>query len=100
MGAAGRSYHELALERKKVAIFPLAWTIVHPIDEVVHGARFASMFDLDESDGLLGWIWAVSTRYCRRPWVGTQSLEVAIPTMVSPHRSILNWRFRPSLALS
>ena len=29
----GRSYEELALERQKVAIFPLAWTLVHPIDE-------------------------------------------------------------------
>ena len=30
---SGRSYHELSLEREKVAIFPLAWTIVHPIDD-------------------------------------------------------------------
>ena len=29
----GRSYHELPLEREKVAIFPLSWTIVHPIDD-------------------------------------------------------------------
>ncbi len=29
----GRSYEELALERQKVAMFPLAWTLVHPIDE-------------------------------------------------------------------
>jgi inward rectifier potassium channel len=29
----GRSYVELDLERGKVAFFPLAWTIVHPIDE-------------------------------------------------------------------
>jgi inward rectifier potassium channel len=27
----GREYHELELERSKVAFFPLAWTIVHPI---------------------------------------------------------------------
>ena len=94
----GRSYHELSLERDKVALFPLSWTIVHPIDdssplaglsledlkasdaeflvlltgfdetfaqtvhsrssykadEVVYGARFASMFDHDERVGLLG----------------------------------------------
>ena len=30
---SGRSYHELSLEREKVAIFPLAWTIVHLIDD-------------------------------------------------------------------
>lgn len=29
----GRSYEELDLERTKVAFFPLAWTIVHPIGE-------------------------------------------------------------------
>lgn len=29
----GRTYQELSLERHKVAFFPLAWTIVHPIDE-------------------------------------------------------------------
>jgi inward rectifier potassium channel len=28
-----RKYHQLALEREKVVFFPLAWTIVHPIDE-------------------------------------------------------------------
>ena len=28
-----RTYQELSLERQKVAIFPLAWTIVHPIGE-------------------------------------------------------------------
>ena len=93
----GRSYRELSLERERVAIFPLSWTIVHPIDdssplaglspeelhaseaeflvlltgfdetfaqtvharssyradELVYGARFASMFDHDEGDGLL-----------------------------------------------
>jgi inward rectifier potassium channel len=93
-----RSYHELSLERERVAIFPLAWTIVQAIDdssplagvsledleacegeflvlltgfdeafaqtvparssyrtdELVYGARFASMFDHDESTGLLG----------------------------------------------
>ena len=93
----GRSYHELPLERESVAIFPLSWTIVHPIDdssplaglspeelhaseaeflvlltgfdetfaqtvharssycadELVYGARFVSMFENDEGDGLL-----------------------------------------------
>jgi inward rectifier potassium channel len=29
----GRQFHELVLERRKVAFFPLSWTIVHPIDE-------------------------------------------------------------------
>ncbi|HEX8243647.1 MAG TPA: ion channel [Longimicrobium sp.] len=28
-----RRFHELALEREKVVLFPLSWTIVHPIDE-------------------------------------------------------------------
>jgi inward rectifier potassium channel len=28
-----RRYHDLPLERAKVVFFPLAWTIVHPIDE-------------------------------------------------------------------
>jgi len=28
-----RKYHQLSLEREKVVFFPLAWTIVHPIDE-------------------------------------------------------------------
>jgi inward rectifier potassium channel len=31
--ARGRHFHELSLERQKVAFFPLAWTVVHPIDE-------------------------------------------------------------------
>jgi inward rectifier potassium channel len=29
----GREFHELPLEREKVTLFPLSWTIVHPIDE-------------------------------------------------------------------
>jgi inward rectifier potassium channel len=29
----GRLYRELELERTKVAFFPLAWTVVHPIDD-------------------------------------------------------------------
>lgn len=32
-GSTGREYHELKLERSRVAFFPLAWTIVHPIVE-------------------------------------------------------------------
>jgi inward rectifier potassium channel len=35
LAAAGdgrREFHELALERERVSFFPLAWTIVHPID--------------------------------------------------------------------
>src|SRR5262249_47899192 len=32
-GKVGRQFHELALERRRVAFFPLSWTIVHPIDE-------------------------------------------------------------------
>jgi inward rectifier potassium channel len=34
-GVAGhpRQFHELALERQKIAFFPLHWVVVHPIDE-------------------------------------------------------------------
>ncbi len=32
-GASIRRFYPLALERDKVAFFPLSWTIVHPIDE-------------------------------------------------------------------
>jgi inward rectifier potassium channel len=32
-GVRARRFHALALERQHVALFPLAWTIVHPIDE-------------------------------------------------------------------
>src|ERR1041385_4757350 len=28
-----RQFHNLALERDKVAFFPMTWTVVHPIDE-------------------------------------------------------------------
>jgi len=31
-GSASRRYYNLALERNKVAFFPLSWTIVHPIE--------------------------------------------------------------------
>lgn len=32
-GKRTRRFHTLALERQRVAFFPLSWTIVHPIDE-------------------------------------------------------------------
>lgn len=32
-GPTNRRFHELKLERNRVEFFPLAWTIVHPIDE-------------------------------------------------------------------
>ena len=32
-GRANRRFEELALERQRVAFFPLSWTVVHPIDE-------------------------------------------------------------------
>lgn len=32
-GRLKRQFHELPLERRKVAFFPLSWTIVHPIDK-------------------------------------------------------------------
>ena len=32
-GRLKRRFHQLPLERHKVAFFPLSWTIVHPIDE-------------------------------------------------------------------
>ena len=32
-GTTTRRYHPLALERTEVTFFPLAWTLVHPIDE-------------------------------------------------------------------
>lgn len=31
-GTLVRGFHQLALERDRVAFFPLAWTVVHPID--------------------------------------------------------------------
>ena len=30
---SSREFYDLALERRQVALFPLSWTIVHPIDE-------------------------------------------------------------------
>ncbi|MCU0433002.1 MAG: ion channel [Bacteroidia bacterium] len=32
-GASGRSFYPLNLERKKINLFPLSWTLVHPLDE-------------------------------------------------------------------
>jgi inward rectifier potassium channel len=32
-GATARSFSTIKLERKKINLFPLSWTIVHPIDE-------------------------------------------------------------------
>ncbi|MEO8727093.1 MAG: ion channel [Acidobacteriaceae bacterium] len=32
-GVRTRKFHNLRLEREKVSFFPLAWTVVHPIDE-------------------------------------------------------------------
>jgi inward rectifier potassium channel len=32
-GVRDRSFHELALERRRVVFFPLHWVVVHPIDE-------------------------------------------------------------------
>jgi inward rectifier potassium channel len=32
-GAGTRSFYALNLERKKINLFPLSWTLVHPIDE-------------------------------------------------------------------
>ena len=32
-GVRIRKFHALALEREKVAFFPLPWTVVHPVDE-------------------------------------------------------------------
>lgn len=43
-GVAKRRFDELSLERRKVAFFPLAWTIVHPIDEK------SPMYGLTEED--------------------------------------------------
>jgi inward rectifier potassium channel len=43
-GKVERQFHELALERRRVAFFPLSWTIVHPIDEQ------SPLFGLTEAD--------------------------------------------------
>ncbi len=32
-GRPYRTFHSLSLERRKISFFPLAWTVVHPIDE-------------------------------------------------------------------
>lgn len=48
-GRKARKFEELELERRRVAFFPLAWTVVHPIDE---GSPFRGLThrDLVESD--------------------------------------------------
>ncbi len=48
-GRRSRRYYELNLERKKVAFFPLSWTIVHPIDDT-SPLRALSDGDLRESE--------------------------------------------------
>lgn len=45
----GREYHILELERDRVAFFPLAWTVVHPVDEnsPLHGVSEADLVAQD-----------------------------------------------------
>lgn len=43
-GATTRSFYALELERRKVNLFPLSWTIVHPLDEN------SPLFGLEEAD--------------------------------------------------
>lgn len=45
----GRAYHQLELERSRVAFFPLQWTIVHAIDEQspMHGMTMQDLIDCD-----------------------------------------------------
>jgi inward rectifier potassium channel len=40
----GREYHQLDLERSRVAFFPLAWTVVHPIEG---GSPMAALSERD-----------------------------------------------------
>ncbi|HSU15531.1 ion channel [Longimicrobium sp.] len=44
-----RRFHDLPLEREKVVLFPLSWTIVHPIDETspLWGLSEQDLRDLD-----------------------------------------------------
>jgi inward rectifier potassium channel len=44
-GTPERKFEVLALEREKVLLFPLTWTIVHPIDEAspFHGKTAADL---------------------------------------------------------
>lgn len=44
-GRLTRRYYDLPLERQRVSLFPLSWTIVHPIDPAspLHGATLASL---------------------------------------------------------
>lgn len=46
-GASNRSYYPLNLERKKINLFPLSWTLVHPIDEnsPIYGMSEQDMID-------------------------------------------------------
>ena len=46
---APRLFDELGLERRRVVFFPLAWTIVHPIDETspLFGLTAADLEDMD-----------------------------------------------------
>lgn len=48
-GKSIRRFRELELERRKVTFFPLAWTIVHPIDESspLYGLTEQDMHDKD-----------------------------------------------------
>ncbi len=48
-GRRVRRFHTLELERSQVALFPLTWTIVHPIDENSPLYGFSKR-ELDESD--------------------------------------------------
>lgn len=48
-GARPRKFYQLKLERSRVALFPLNWTIVHPIDETspLHGWTKEMMLDAE-----------------------------------------------------
>ncbi len=48
-GIAAREFHQLALERDSVSLFPLTWTVVHPIDEAspLAGVTAASLAESD-----------------------------------------------------
>src|SRR6185503_10688057 len=48
-GDGGRRFHDLPLERDRVVLFPLSWTIVHPIDErsPLQGITERELHDLD-----------------------------------------------------
>jgi inward rectifier potassium channel len=48
-GGGRREFFELALERDRVALFPLSWTVVHPIDanSPLHGWTEAGLHESD-----------------------------------------------------